>query len=121
MKKDKRLELADKIKELYREISQIEANIGVLKSTIQAKKVELSETQNKLWFLNNPDGLKITDHALIRYMERAKSFDTQKTKKEIIQELQETTGKTTGKIIDGKYFCKNFRCIVKNNEIITMY
>ena len=121
MKKDKRSELTEKIMLIKNEIGNVEFNIEISKQTLVAKRKELSEMQDKLWFLNNPDGLKITDHALIRYMERAKAFDTQKTKKEIIQELQETMGKTEGKIIDGKYFCKNFRCIVKNNEIITMY
>lgn len=56
----------------------------------------------------------VTDHALVRFMERAMDFDMEKIKERISQNLGET-------VIDGKYPVEeNLRAVVKNNTVVTV-
>lgn len=59
----------------------------------------------------------LTDHALVRYLERVKGIDIEKAKKEILSDKLKSMISTLG---NGKFPCDNFTVIVKDNQVITI-
>lgn len=89
-----------------RKLKSVEEELAILKATqsVQNKKVQ---------------AISITDHALVRYIERIYGLDTEKLRKEILnQELQEIA-KTLGG--SGKYTFNNITFVLDNYKIVTIY
>jgi len=63
--------------------------------------------------------LKITDHALVRYLERCRGLDVEMIKQEMLSERISTAIEELG---DGVYTIQNrFTAVVKNKCLITVY
>lgn len=59
----------------------------------------------------------ITEHILVRYLERVKGIDMEEIKKEILDDELKKQILTLG---SGKFHRNGFRLIVKNNSIVTV-
>lgn len=61
--------------------------------------------------------MKITDHAIVRYLQRVKKIDMDKTREAILPKEHHKTIKSYG---DGKYPVGNHRIVVKHGVVITV-
>ncbi len=77
-------------------------------------KYEVERLVKKQIHLSQPLG--VTDHALVRYMERVMDIDTEELRKELIAAVKEYHS-TYG---DGVFPYKGYEVVVKNNSIITI-
>ena len=100
--------------EQTRELKEVQADAvrAIHKNTARIK--EIDETFKRL-----EEPIIVTDHALVRYMERVKGVDTDAIRKEMLpaktEELIRLLGNATYPI-DGT----NAKAVVKNNAIITI-
>lgn len=86
-KQEKIEEVQNKIKVLERELSeneQISGDLAKRKKILQSNLVKQKHTLDQLI----PKELKISDHAILRYLERKKKLDIEKIKEEIKNELE---------------------------------
>lgn len=80
------------LKSLYTRIEKEKAEISVLQSQIRDAKAELIERHNKLNFLKKEvdkltrDDLVLTEHAILRYMERVELVPIEEVEKRILTE-----------------------------------
>ena len=103
----------------------IEEELAILKATqsVQTKRITALNLERKQLIKSIEDKkvqpISITDHALVRYIERIYGLDTEKLRKEILnQELQELA-KTLGG--SGKYTFNNITFVLDNYKIVTIY
>ena len=87
-----------------------------LSAKIQRNNKQLQDIAKKIKDINDGDRPPvITEHALLRYLERVKGIDIKEIKKEI---LPEDIADIIGKLGSGKFIVnKKFKLIVKNKVI----
>lgn len=112
--------LKQQIAEMLEAIEQLNKESKFIADRREDKQKLLKEYRDKLWLLENPIGIKVIDHALLRYLERVKNMKTSDITLQIAKSIRESS-KLSGKIPDGKYYCGDFRAIVKDNQVITIY
>lgn len=114
-----------KIKQLQSQLNIMTGDVEVLKIEIANKQREcnqktqailkLKETINSL---NNNSNIKVSEHAIIRYMERVKGLNISEIEKEILTDdvllLIEKLGGT------GKYPIKEFQVVMKDYTVTTI-
>jgi hypothetical protein len=62
-------------------------------------------------------GISVSDHAIVRYMERVAGMDVEKMKEQIAKSVSPSV-KALG---DGRYpCCEGIRAVVDNNVVVTM-
>lgn len=113
-------------------LKALQEEVRDLKKKIEAKKEIASQHQRELQIMVNrrerlTERVKIlkhnvpevTDHAVIRYLERVRGLDIEGIRSEILSpeviQQMEVLG-TTGKFVN-----KNLQIVVKNNKVITVY
>lgn len=62
--------------------------------------------------------ITISDHAMVRYLERVKGIDIEEIRKEILTENVLDLIKTLGD--NGSYPNKNFKLVVRNKNVVTI-
>lgn len=110
-----------KIKGLKYQIKKMEGDAEALKTEISIKQRELSQKQNTIKSLkqqvqkiDNNKNIKVSEHAIIRYLERIKGVDIEEIEKEILSdEVLNLVEKLGG---NGGYPNKNFKVLMSNDS-----
>jgi len=101
---------------LCKEINQLLRNIKDIDSSIESIKASASENNS----------IVVTEHAMLRYLERVKGIDLEKIKLEIVTSEVLEQIKTLGAgtyPVKGKYFNldkQTFRIRVRDNAVVTV-
>lgn len=114
-----------KLKGLQTQINKLESEISLTKGDISTKQRELNiktkrlnELNTELRKLQGNKELIVSEHAIIRYMERCRGIDIgeviEEIKNETITGLYEKLGGS------GVYPCDEFKAVVKNNIVVTI-
>ncbi len=114
-----------KLKGLQTQINKLESEISLKKGDISTKQRELgvkirrlSELNSELKKLQGNKELIVSEHAIIRYLERCRGVNIGEViaeiKNETITGLYEKLGGS------GIYPCDEFKAVVKNNIIVTI-
>jgi len=114
-----------KLKELQSRKAKIEVSIPLLQKEAQEKQREFSKAQTKLNEINQEiKKLKssepvVSEHALLRYLERKYNLDLEDIKREILTNDNVIMIKNMG---NGKYpISDGLKAVVKNNTVITIH
>lgn len=112
------------------ELRRLKARLRPLLNNAENLKGRIAEDQRKLNSVNaeineikaaiakiEPTEIKVSAHAIVRFMERVKGIDLQQIKDEILTERTLGIIRTMG---DGKYPIGDYHIQVKNNTIITI-
>jgi len=102
---------------LENEIKELKASITELNKKINEKNTQLSAVTKEIQDIHSQHPV-ITEHALLRYVERILQIDLEKVKQEILSD-------ENVKIIDNLKSCKiplrsKFKIVVKNKSIVTI-
>ena len=106
------------------QISKLEAEVSVVKQEIKIKRDELqrkekhiAELHAKIKKLQNKGGLKVSEHAIVRYLERVKGIDMEQLENEI---ANDQVKELVTKFKQGTFPAGNFSVVVKDNTVITI-
>lgn len=108
-KAEKQAELEKRLRELEREhkdTDQVMSEMGVRRKKVE---IEIKQIRNQLSQLK-PKVVGVTDHALLRYIERRHGIDVAKYKKEILDQIG--TSADLGTITA-------FGFVIKDNNVVT--
>lgn len=114
------------------EIKGLESQLKILQGKKEAKKNEVSSAQkeysnllkseqqlaDKISALKEDKGITISEHAILRYLERVKGIDLKTVEDEILTEELKSTVSILGG--NGKYPIEGCRAVLKNNTIVTI-
>lgn len=94
-------------------------NIKNIESQLKHHESESARLYYKLRKMRRSTELKVSDHALVRYLERVTGIDFEKIKEEVITpELVELYRKLgDGELPNG---VANTRCVIQNGVIVTI-
>lgn len=85
---------------------------------IDLKTKALNDVKNKIKKVEDNSNIMISDHAILRYLERIMGIDIEMIKKEILPEKAKQTIQALG---NGTYPINNkYKIVVKNNTIVTI-
>lgn len=113
--------LNDKLKTIEQKIIELDQQSRQLQSQLALKKNEREELKIQIEDVENGNfELEISDHAIVRYLERVEDFDIEAVKKEIQTHKIKREYLYKG---DGKYFNERLNCFVciKNKTITTLH
>lgn len=111
--------LESELNELGKEVDDLSLEVKSSSAKLEDKSSQLSELKDKLRCLKKAERIKITDHALLRYIERMLGIDVDKIRNEIINDKTRYQVYILG---DGKYpVDNNHFAVIKNNTLITVY
>lgn len=114
---NKKRQLEDKIENLLKEVKEKGTIYSQLRDDIFEKKKTLRELQAEYWKLDHTAEFEISDHALVRYMERFKGIDTKKIYEDIYYAIVNFVPNFSK---DGDYDCGGFTARVKNRTVVTI-
>lgn len=114
-----------KIKQLQSQLSKMIDGLEVLKLEVANKQRELSLKQHaiqdlkeKIDSLDNNNNIKISEHAILRYLERVKNIDLTEIQNEILtSDVLSLIEKLGG---SGKYPNKDFQVVMKDYTVTTI-
>jgi hypothetical protein len=96
---------------LSREINQLIRNVKDIESSIDQLKVKKISNQS----------ITVTEHAILRFLERVKGIDMEEVKKEIVSPLTLMQIKALGSgYYPGEYEDTSFKVRVKDNAVVTV-
>jgi len=100
-------------------MSRNKQNIATMERVLAQKTIELMQLQKKVDNLRKANKLPITDHAIVRYLERVKSVDINQVYSEILTPglIQYYHALGDGTFPIG---IKNIRAVIKDGVIITI-
>lgn len=110
------IEWQRKTKELENQIQHLNKHEKNVDKGLREINKKLKKKQKKIDGLQNNKEIKVTDHAVIRYLERVKGIDIQKIRKDICS----TPQKQLKKLGDGEYPMNGHKIVVKNGTVITV-
>ena len=105
-----------KIRRASEEAKDLKSNVKLWQQMYSLKISEIQELTEKLKDMNKGD-IKITEHAMLRYVERVLGIDIEQIEKSILEELNLETIEKLG---NGTYPVRNFNVVIKENFIITV-
>ena len=113
------------LKQLNSQKAKLEGEIEGLKSVLKqnnkelvTKKESLKRIEDRIKNLNADGSIKVTEHAILRYLERVKGLNIADIEKEILEESIVNTISVLG---NGTYpHPKGFKVKVKDNNIVTI-
>lgn len=92
-------------------------DLGSIQNEVKNMESQLCEIQNKIKSISDSD-IVVTEHAIIRYLERCKGLDLDAVKSEILSEERRKMIKAMG---NGKFpIGDGARIVVKGNSIVTI-
>lgn len=115
-----------------RKIKGLKSQLKIMKGDAEALKIEVANKQreynakiNKIQNLRDEiekfdknGKLKVSEHAIVRYLERVKGFDISEIEKEILTDEVITLVKKLGG--NGVYPNKHFKVLIKNYTVTTV-
>jgi chromosome segregation ATPase len=116
---NERQKIIDKIDETQSSINSVNQAIIANKDEKNRLIIKVNELKSALndFKLENQE-LTVSDHAVLRFIERYTDINIEDLKKSI---LTDSNKKMIGAIGDGKYPINGFTATVKNNIIVTIY
>lgn len=119
------MEEVRQIKKLKSQLTTMLQDADVIKIEVANKQREfetkiksIKKLQDEIERLNNAEGLRVSEHAIIRYFERVKGFDLIEIEKEILSDsilkMIETLGGS------GTYPNEGFSVVMRNNTVTTI-
>lgn len=119
------LSLAKKLKsqlsEIKSELSALNSELNIKQKEIWNKKESISKLESKIKSLedNSKKDLTISEHAILRYLERVIGLDLKKIENEIItNDMKGMSKKFSGNLTYSK---DNINYIIKDNVILTIH
>lgn len=116
---------ARKQKQLQSQLSILQADCDALKIEIAHKQRELNlknqqaqKLKDEIKKLDSPEVLKVSEHAIIRYLERVKGIDVSVIEGEILSESLSKMVETLGG--NGTYPVNGFQVVLKNYTVATV-
>lgn len=118
--------LRKKVDNLKYKLKEVDENIKKkersYENVINQKKnleAELKRTEQILESTESSDELIVSDHSLIRYLERVKGIDVEALREEIVSDEMRTLYKSLG---DGKYPIEQTggRAVIKNGIVVSI-
>lgn len=110
--------LQTQISELEVDIQQLNIRLEKLKRERDQKASRLGGLRQKLRQVNNQDGIKISEHAMLRYFERVLGHNLKDVEQSILTpdllKMTEVLGP------NGVYPVKDFQVKMKDNTIVTI-
>lgn len=111
-------QLNDRLFILQSEIEVISKDIDNLIAVRKRKQTEITAIKGRINKLKCKIGVSVSDHALVRYMERVKCVDIHSAKEAILNEKTLLLIEQMGP--NGTYPCDGFSIVVKNNVVVTV-
>ena len=119
------MENVRKVKGLKSQLIKLNSDADILKLTISNSQKELSQKLNsikqinaEIEKLNKQEGIRVSEHAIVRYLERVKGLNVEKIQKEILSDdvmkLIEVLGG------NGTYPKDGFSIVIRNNTVTTI-
>ena len=100
------------------ELKQLETDIGEIRIRLASKRNYRDSLKNKIKDISTSTEVVVSEHALLRYLERKYRFDCEELVEEILTEDMKSQVLTLG---DGKYpISKDMKVVVRNNVIVTV-
>lgn len=113
-------------------IKQWQSQLHTLEAAAEAAKTELGIAQrkyssilseiksikSKIENINKTNSLKVSEHAVLRYLERVKGIDISQVEKDILSDKVITLVEQLGGT--GKYPNDGFHVVLKNNTVVTI-
>lgn len=110
--------LQSQIAQLDVEVSGLQTQFDTTKSDLDRKRGRLKAMKQKLHeALKQNDTPVVSEHAMLRYLERVKGIDLDAIRKEIMDEHTETLVKFT---TSGRIKKDSHVLVIKNNVVITI-
>lgn len=114
------------------EVKGLESQLKVLIGKREAKKTEVARIQReyqeiikseknlaeKISTIKENKGITVTEHAILRYLERVKGVDLKEVEDEILTESLRTNVSVLGG--NGKYPLVGCRAVLKNGTVVTI-
>ena len=104
--------LKEKVDQLTKQMQSLDQEIEIMEHTLLELEVERNLTELAL-----SKSIIVTDHAIIKYLERIKSMNIEEIKGIILTPKLEEVIMVTG---DGEYPNGDFKLVVRNNAVITV-
>ena len=105
-----------KIRRASEEAKDLKSNVKLWQQMYSLKIGEIQSLTDKLKEMSKGD-IKITEHAMLRYIERVLGIDIEQIEKSILEELDIETIEKLG---NGTYPVRDFNVVIKENFIITV-
>jgi chromosome segregation ATPase len=113
------------IKQLQSQLNTISADVSALKMDVSNKQKELNQKRKTIEqlkktieSLKHNGEIKVSEHAILRYLERVKGLDVSEIEKEILtQDVLGLIEKLGG---SGKYPVNEFQIVMKDYTVTTV-
>jgi len=103
---------------MYGDAQALKVSLNNIQKEYQSKLDTIKEMDKQIKKFEDSGNIRVSEHAIVRYLERIKGFDILEIEKEILnEEVRELIGKLGG---NGTYPNKDFRVIIKNYTITTV-
>lgn len=117
MAKDKKPDITNEIINLEKDIEALKSDVGNKQKELSTKTKIVQSLKQKMASANTGKPM-ITDHAIVRYLERVKGMNIKDLEKEILNDATiDLVNKFEGV---GTFPCEGFRIVVKNNVVVTI-
>lgn len=110
--------LLEKQRVLNESIAALKEHISWSQRELSTKNRELNEVNAEIEAARSQEPPKVSDHAVLRYLERVKGVDIESLKNEILSEPVLKMVKTLGG--NGKYPNSGFKLVMKDNTVVTI-
>lgn len=125
MKLRNRAKNSSTVKELKSQLTKKQGELDAIKIEMvtrqkeyESKKKIVDELSIKIEKLEKPTNPEISEHAILRYVERVMGINIDDIKKEILsEEVLDLIDKLGG---NGTYPTKDFRVVMKDNVVVTV-
>ena len=119
------MEEVRKIKKLKSHLKAMQTDADVLKTLFTSKQREynaklqaIERVKEQIKDIENNNDVRVSEHAIVRYLERVKGLDVEEVKKEILTcEVLELIAHLGG---SGSYPNKDFNVVMKNYTVTTI-
>jgi len=115
-KKQELKQLETQVKKIEGEISSLRKEKSFVDQNISLKEKQKKEIMKKISSLKEKD-INVSEHAMLRYIERVIGIDLNDIKSKILTDDIRTKIETFG---NGTYSNEEFKVIVKDNTIVTV-
>lgn len=107
------------LNQLQLELTSLQESNSRLNMEITTKVKQIKEVEQKIHKLKGADGsIIVSEHAIIRYLERVYKLDVEKIKQEILPEKILKQAKMIG---NGRYGVIDHTLLIKDNVVVTVY
>ncbi len=80
------MEVIKTVKKLKQQKHNVESELEMLKSEVTSKKLQLNQLKQQITKLEKNTKVSVSDHAIVRYLERVTGLDMEKIKSHILND-----------------------------------